>query len=155
MIENDKGSFRDDKNGNRYFYYEGIQQYGDILEIIHKDGTKCEYNYEGYYDDYVHYENSNGEELRGIDSDGKYKRPEFLTNQENSHWKLGTNYATIEFLGIKKQISVKIIESPVKAIKYIPVSNDVIHTKNARVYSNNTDYYNVQYGRDEKAYASG
>ena len=151
LIENDKGSFKKDNNGNRYFYYEGIQQYDDILEIIHKDGTKCEYKYEGYYDDYVHYKNSKGEELSGIDSDGKYKRPDFLTNQENVHWKLGTNYATIEFLGIKKQISVKIIESPVKAIKYIPVSNDVIHTKNARVYSNNTDYYNVQYGRDEKA----
>ena len=39
----------------------------------------------------------------------------------------------------------------VKAIKYIPVSNEVIHTKNARVYSNDIDYYNVQYGRDEKA----
>lgn len=150
LIENDRGSFKVDNNGNKYFYYEGVQQYEDILEIIHKDGTKSVYKYEGYYDDYVHYENSNGEELKGVDSNGKYKRPNFLTNQENVHWKLGTNnYATIEFLGIEKKIPVTIAESPVKAIKYIPLSN-VSHTKNANAATNGTDRIVVTYEGTER-----
>lgn len=131
LIENDKGDFKIDDKENKYFYYTDVQQLGDILEIIYKDGTKHEYKYDGDYDDYVHYNDSNRVELNGKDSDGHYKRPIFSTNQDKEHWNVGTNnYATIEFLGIEKKIPVTITESPVKSINYIPkgpyIASDVI-----------------------------
>ena len=131
LIENDNGDFKTDAKGSKYFYYIGVQQFGDIIEITHKDGTKHAYEYEGNYDDYVHYKDSNGEELNGKDLNGNYKRPVFSTNQEKVHWNVATNnYATVEFLGIEKKIPVTIKESPVKSIKYIPkgpyIASDVI-----------------------------
>jgi len=119
LVENDDGDFKTDDNGNKYFHYHDIQSEGDTIEIIYNDGTTHTYKYYGGYDDNYSYYDSNGTRLCYIDSNGKYKEPKFSDNQEKVHWKVGTNnYATIEFLGIEKKISVKITESPVKAIKY-------------------------------------
>ena len=130
FVENDDGKYKVDGNGERYFYYDMHRLEDDVIEIIHKNGTKNTYEYYGGYDDNYSYYDSKGNTLCYMDSEGHYIEPKFSHNQEKTHWKVGTNYATIEFLGIEKKIPVTITESPVKSIKYIPkgpyIASDII-----------------------------
>lgn len=130
FVENDVGEFKFDSNGKKYFYYYMSREQDDVIEIIHKNGTKKMYKYYGGYDDNYSYYDSEGYVLNYKDSKGHYVQPKFSQNQDKEHWKVGTNFATIEFLGIEKKIPVTITESPVKSINYIPkgpyIASDVI-----------------------------
>ena len=124
FVENDNGYFDIDGNGNKYFHYNMLQG-DDTIEIIYKDGTKHIYKYDGGYDDnYNRYVDSDRNRLwyKGADDDStrlKFTYPD----QWKEHWTVGTYFATMEAFGITKKIPITVIETPVKSIKYIPVSN--------------------------------
>ena len=135
FVENDNGHFNIDGNGNKYFHYNMLQG-EDTIEIIYKDGTKHIYKYDGGYDDnYNRYVDLNGNRLwyKGAD-DAETKLRFTYPDQWKVHWKVGTYYATMEAFGITKKIPITVVETPVKSIKYIPVSNVRYTSKGNRSY---------------------
>ena len=136
FVENDGGYYDIDDNGNKYYYYNIIQNEGDILEIIYKDGTTHKYEYKGGMDDrYDYYVDSDGKRLWYKGADEKATRLNFsYPDQWVEHLNVGTYYATIEAFGIKKKVPITIAETPVKSIKYIPISNKRYTSEAKRCY---------------------
>lgn len=118
FVENDNGEFCVDANGNSFFLYNMYQNEGDVIEIIYKNGTKHTYTYDSF--EFDEYHDLKGNKLYY----DNWKEPKFTyPDQWKEHWTIGTYYATMEAFGIKKKIPITVIETPLKSIKYIPVSN--------------------------------
>lgn len=134
FVENDDGEFCTDANGNIFFLYNMYQNEGDVIEIIYKNGTKHTYTYDSF--EFDEYHDLNGNKLYY----DNWKEPKFTyPDQWKEHWTIGTYYATMEAFGIKKKIPITVIETPVKSIKYIPISN-------VRYTSNGDRSYLTQHG---------
>lgn len=124
------------ENGSEYFNYDFYEVFpisGDKLIVTHKDGTTYEYISDGYdfYDD--------------LGTESEYEVL-YYTNQYEKHWALGENTAEIEYMGVRTDLAVEIIENPIASISVSPQKVSYYEfTNGSWSYYNDEDGNEVEY----------
>ncbi|MBR1761995.1 MAG: fibronectin type III domain-containing protein [Eubacterium sp.] len=114
------GYWDTDENDESYYFYNGFirRSEGDVLTIIDDLGNRHTYTAE--------YNDSEGKFYLVGDGDSfPYDDVEMINeqNQPGKHFKLGNeNYFYIEYKGVRKSVSVEVIQNPVKWIEFVSES---------------------------------
>ena len=137
IIENTKGGFRTDDEGNEYYEYSIHFEIGDILTVTNKNGFINNYTYIGWQEDNCSYFEGEDGTLINVDDIS------FSSDQYFNHWSIGgENYFTVEYMGATVQVPVTIIENPVSSISFTP-------TKPYEIIENTYGYWNEICNMDE------
>ncbi len=158
VYENTDGRFETDDMGEEYYDYNYTStSTGDKLVLHLKDNTTETYTLE--YSDEL-------EDSLFINDSDKTKTIEenevnVEANQWKNHWKLGTNYVTVRYMGCEYQLEYTVLENPVESIEFVPAKEIVFTENTGGYYQDDEDsgefYYYSNYGvnYDDKLIING
>lgn len=112
VVKNLTGDWDYDAKGTKYFYYyPDFLNNGDVLTVNYTnnkvDKFTCSldtYDDDGYEEILVNFENAKGEPLN-------YEYLDYYDLQFDSHWKVGTNYIYLSYMGKECKVPVQVIEA--------------------------------------------
>ncbi len=139
LLEDTDGHYNEYEDFFEYDYWEAL--IGCSLNVVYKDGTEKEIIIDCSCGSSPMGFGLTRSEIRLWDTEIQdYCFGYIYDLQGVEHWKSGTNYITISYLGASVQVPVSVIENPVESISYTPAQS-MNYIKDDTTYGSFSEYY--------------